>query len=215
MSTDTKPGELVILEFKHMSCVPDQYVRRSRNVAETQYASIKSTLVQTLDRQGWTVNQKNFITGARSLNEKDLHDNLSYFKVPEEDIDSIRSKLVLKIFDEDAKNLKDMYSPDGHRPGRTLTPPHHLSPSLETKQYPTPKEKEKKGVHILKQEWIQTTRPRVRCWISVFPTTELGVALTLLLTDIYITLTIYISHLMTQLLIKYGNITLPTTYPSH
>jgi hypothetical protein len=28
--TKTKTGELVILEFKHMSCVTDQYVTRSR-----------------------------------------------------------------------------------------------------------------------------------------------------------------------------------------
>ena len=78
--TETKEGELVILEFKHMSCVTDQYVRRARNVAETQYAPIKSDLLQTLGLQGWTVSQENFITGARSLNEKDLHDNLAYFK---------------------------------------------------------------------------------------------------------------------------------------
>ncbi len=43
------------------------------------------------------------------------------------------------------------------------------------------------------------------------PTTELGVVLTLLLTDIYVTLTIEMSHLMTQILIKYGNIVLTTT----
>ena len=30
MPTETKVGELVILEFKHMSCVTDQYVTRSR-----------------------------------------------------------------------------------------------------------------------------------------------------------------------------------------
>jgi hypothetical protein len=56
------------------------------------------------------VSQENFITGARSLNEKDLHDNLAYFKVPETDIDSIRSKLDLKMFDEYANILKGMYS---------------------------------------------------------------------------------------------------------
>ena len=52
---------------------------------------------------------KSFITGARSLNEKDLHDNLAYFKVPEAGIESIRSKLVLIIFDEYANILKGMY----------------------------------------------------------------------------------------------------------
>jgi hypothetical protein len=50
------------------------------------------------------------ITGAKSLNEQDLHDNLSYLKVPEAGIDSIRSKLALKIFDEYANILKVMYS---------------------------------------------------------------------------------------------------------
>ena len=48
--TKTKAGELVILEFKHMSFVTDQYVRRARNVEEAQYASIKSTLERTLDQ---------------------------------------------------------------------------------------------------------------------------------------------------------------------
>ncbi len=54
--------------------------------------------------------QKSFITGSRSLNEEDLHDNLVYFKVPQGGIDSIRSKLAFKIFDEYANILKGMYS---------------------------------------------------------------------------------------------------------
>jgi len=108
--TETKAGELVILEFKRMSCVTDQYVKRAKNVAEAQYAPIKSALQRTLGRHGWTVTQKSFIAGARSLNEKDLHDNLAYFKVPQAGIDSIRSKLALKIFDEYANILKGMYS---------------------------------------------------------------------------------------------------------
>ncbi len=109
-STDTKGGELVILEFKRMSCVTDQYVKRAKHVAETQYAPLKSDLQKTFGLQGWTVTQKSFIAGARSLNEQDLHDNLAYFKVPQAGIDSIRSKLVFKIFDEYANILKGMYS---------------------------------------------------------------------------------------------------------
>jgi hypothetical protein len=42
--------------------------------------------------------------------ERDIHDNLTYFKVPQSGIDSIRSKLVFKIFDEYANILKGMYS---------------------------------------------------------------------------------------------------------
>ena len=104
--TETKGGELVILEFKRMSCVTDQYVKRAKHIAETQYAPMKSALQRTLGLQGWTVKQKSFIVGTRSLNEKDLHDNLAYFKVPQAGIDSIRSKLDLKIFDEYANILK-------------------------------------------------------------------------------------------------------------
>ena len=63
MPTKETVGELVILEFKRMSCVTDQYVRRARNVAEAQYASIKSALERTFGPQGWIVSQRTFITG--------------------------------------------------------------------------------------------------------------------------------------------------------
>ena len=56
------------------------------------------------------MSQRSFIVVARSLNEKDLHDNLFYFKVPQVGIESIRSKLVFIIFDEYANILKGMYS---------------------------------------------------------------------------------------------------------
>jgi hypothetical protein len=65
---------------------------------------------QTLGPQGWIVSQRSFITGARSLNEKNLHDNLTYFKILTVDIESIRSKLDFKILDEHAYILKGMYS---------------------------------------------------------------------------------------------------------
>jgi hypothetical protein len=93
-----------------MSSVTDQYVKRAKHVAESQYAPIKAVLQQTLGFRGWTVNPRRFIAGARSLNEKDLNENLTYFKVPQAGIDSIRSKLAFKIFDEYANILKGMYS---------------------------------------------------------------------------------------------------------
>jgi hypothetical protein len=93
-----------------MSFVTDQYVKRAKHVAEDQYAPLKSALQKTLGLQGWTVTQKSFIAGARSLNEQDLHDNLAYFKVPQAGIDCIRSKLAFKIFDEYTNILKGMYT---------------------------------------------------------------------------------------------------------
>ena len=160
MPTDSKAGELVILEFKRMSCVTDQYVKRARNAAEAQYAVIKSALQQTLGPQGWTVSQRSFIAGARSLNEKDLHDNLAYFKVPQAGIDSIRSKLAFKIFDEYANILKGMYSTKFNgRPtnqgdhDQMITAPSGPSPPLITSlqawqpnNIRRQKEKEKKGI---------------------------------------------------------------------
>ena len=65
---------------KNVRC-DDQYVTRAKNVAVAQYASIKSALERTLAPQGWSVRQRCFIAGARSLNEQDLHENLDYFKV--------------------------------------------------------------------------------------------------------------------------------------
>jgi hypothetical protein len=56
------------------------------------------------------VSQKSFIAGARSLNEQDLHENLASFMVPQEGIESIRSKLIFNIFDEYANILEGMYS---------------------------------------------------------------------------------------------------------
>ena len=160
MPTKETAGELVILEFKRMSCVTDQYVRRARNVAEAQYASIKSALERTLGPQGWIVSQRSFIAGARSLNEKDLHDNLAYFKVPQVGIESIRSKLAFIIFDEYANILKGMYSTRFNgRPknkgdhDRMDTAPGGPSPPLITSlqawqpnNIRRQKEKERKGV---------------------------------------------------------------------
>ena len=44
MPTETKSGEFCILEFKRMSDVTDQYTVRAEQVAEDQYASIRSAL---------------------------------------------------------------------------------------------------------------------------------------------------------------------------
>ena len=55
------------------------------------------------------VEQVSFIVGVRSLNEVELKKTLEYFKVPSVSLESIRSKLAMKIFDEYANILKGMY----------------------------------------------------------------------------------------------------------
>jgi hypothetical protein len=44
------------------------------------------------------------------VNEQDLRKNLKYFKVPETSIESIYSKLTLRVFDVYTNILKCMYS---------------------------------------------------------------------------------------------------------
>jgi hypothetical protein len=99
------------------------------------------------------------IAGARSLNEQDLHETLTYFKVPQAGIESIRSKLVFKIFDEYANILKSMYSTrfngrprdnDNHdqtdsTPGGPI-PPLITSHLAAIKNIRRPKKKDKRGV---------------------------------------------------------------------
>ncbi len=91
-----------------------------------------------MQHSGWVVHQRSFVAGARSLHEEEFKENLEYFKVPSTSIDSIRTKLVMTIFDEYANILKGMYSirfngrpdsggtsvrPDTGRPDRDLIPP--------------------------------------------------------------------------------------------
>ena len=64
----------------------------------------------TMHRQGWKVEQISFIAGARSFNEKELKENLTFFEIPPASIESIRAKLAMKIFDEYANILKGMHS---------------------------------------------------------------------------------------------------------
>ena len=53
MPTKTRAGVVCLLEFKRMSDVTSQYIVRTKRVAETQYASLRSGLVMTMHRQGW------------------------------------------------------------------------------------------------------------------------------------------------------------------
>ena len=68
MPTKTKTGVICLLEFKRMSDVTNHYIVRTNHVSETQYASLRSVLVITMQRQGWKVEQVSFIGGVRSLN---------------------------------------------------------------------------------------------------------------------------------------------------
>ena len=56
------------------------------------------------------VEQVRFVAGVWSLNEEELKKNLEYFKVPSTNVEPIRTKAVMKIFDECANILKGMYS---------------------------------------------------------------------------------------------------------
>ena len=93
-----------------MSDVTSHYIVRVKTVTMTQYDSLRSTLGKVIQRSGWVVHQRNFITGTRSLNEGELKENLEYFKVPSTSVEVIRTKLGMTIFDEYANILKGTYS---------------------------------------------------------------------------------------------------------
>jgi hypothetical protein len=93
-----------------MSDVTSHCIVRAKLVEEAQYASLRSALAITMQRQGWKVEQVSFIGGARSLNEEELKKNLAYFEVPPASVEPIHAKLVINCFDEYANILKGMYS---------------------------------------------------------------------------------------------------------
>jgi hypothetical protein len=108
--TKPKTGVICLLEFKFMSDVTRHYIVRAQLEAEVQYSSLKSALTMTMNRQGWKVEQVSFISGARSLNDEELKKNLTFFEVPSASIETIHSKLAMKIFDEYANILKGIDS---------------------------------------------------------------------------------------------------------
>jgi hypothetical protein len=103
-------GVICLLQFNRMSDITSHYIVRTERVAETQYVSLKSALVITMQHQGWKVEQVSFIAGARSLNEEEFKKNLAYFKVPSTSVEPIRVKLSMTIFDGYTNILKGMYS---------------------------------------------------------------------------------------------------------
>ncbi len=70
-----KSGVFCILEHKRMSDVCDRYL--TRVITETQYVSLRSGISETIQRQGWKVDQIRFTTGTRSVNKQDLIKNLN------------------------------------------------------------------------------------------------------------------------------------------
>ncbi len=102
-------GIFCILEHKRMSDVFDRYLIRTRSTVVNQYASLRSTISTVIHRQDGKVEQISFITGARSVDKQDLSKNLKFFRVPEASINSIYSKLVMRVFDVYANTLKCMY----------------------------------------------------------------------------------------------------------
>jgi hypothetical protein len=99
-----------ILEYKHMSDVCDRYLLRAKSTAENQYTSLRSAISDAIHRQRWTEEQISFVTGSRLVNKQDLGKNLKFFIVPEASIQSVYSKLAMRVFDVYANILKCMYS---------------------------------------------------------------------------------------------------------
>jgi hypothetical protein len=61
-----------------------------------------------VDRQVWKVDQSSFITVSRSVDKQDLIKNLKFFNVTEVIIQTIYSKLEMRVFDVCVNILKCM-----------------------------------------------------------------------------------------------------------
>ena len=83
---------------------------RVKHESEDQYASLRSAISVVIQRQGWKVEQISFTTGTRSVNKKDFSKNMKFFSVPEASIQSVYSKLTMRVLDVYANILKCMYS---------------------------------------------------------------------------------------------------------
>jgi hypothetical protein len=108
--TGNKTGTFCIVEHKRMSDCCEHYLVRAKNTAENQYASLRNAISTVIQRQSWKVDQVIFITGARSVDKQDFHNNMKFFGVSEASISSIYSKLAMRTFDVYANILKCMYS---------------------------------------------------------------------------------------------------------
>jgi hypothetical protein len=103
-------GSFCILEHKRMSDVCERYLVRAKSTDENQYSSLRIVMSTVIYHQGWKVEQISFITDARSVDKQDLNKNLKFFRVPETSINSIYSKLMMRVFDVYSNTLKYMYS---------------------------------------------------------------------------------------------------------
>jgi hypothetical protein len=92
-------GTFCILEHKRMSDVFERYLVRAKSTTENQYVSLRSAISTVIECQDWKVEQISFITGARSVDKQDLSKNLKFFRVPEASINSIYSKLAMRVLD--------------------------------------------------------------------------------------------------------------------
>jgi len=94
-----------------MSDITKEYLLRARSRAENQYGSLRRALGIVLQHQGWKVEQiTEFHSGRSVVKREGPQEKPKFFQVPEASIDSIGSKLAMRIFDEYANILKCMYS---------------------------------------------------------------------------------------------------------
>jgi hypothetical protein len=95
-----------------MSDVTDQHLTRARSWAENQCVPPAGPRGDdAAPRMTSWADQCHceYIAGSRSLNEEDLRKNLKFFQVPDTSIETIGSKLTMRIFDEYANILRCMY----------------------------------------------------------------------------------------------------------
>jgi hypothetical protein len=104
-----KGGVFCILDYKRISDVCERYLIRVKSTVEDQYVSLRSVISDVIQRHDWRVEQISFVTDSHSVNKQDLMKNLKFFQVPEVSIQSMYSKVEMRVFDVYANILKYMY----------------------------------------------------------------------------------------------------------
>jgi hypothetical protein len=140
------------LQTLNPSCRTTRSLNRVKSTAENQYASLQSALSDEIHRQGWKVEQISFVTVSRPVNEQDLRKNLKFLRVPEASIQSVYSKLAMRVFDVYANILEYMYSTrfngDATRSGVSLKDqltPNVVTPLIHTLDTSRPDKYKRRG----------------------------------------------------------------------
>ena len=98
-----KTKKIILLEFKRTSDCGESYFKDMWKVAENQHSPILTGLKALAEERGWEIAVVPFITGQRSVREKEWLEALRIFGIGKEDGQRIIGRLGRTLLDEHEK----------------------------------------------------------------------------------------------------------------